>query len=62
MFITNGRTSIGGFGHSSVFFELAFPHVSIYVGVIDDFSMWSRTLEQSDLPTSWAINRVYYAS
>jgi len=50
-FVTSGRVSIGGFGHSSPSFESAYPHVSSYVGAVDDFSMWSRTLELSDLPT-----------
>ena len=50
-FITSGRMSIGGFGYSSDSFESVYPNFSSYVGSIDDFSMWSRPIEQNDFLT-----------
>lgn len=49
--ITSGRLSLAGFGYSSPQYENIFPNFSPFVGLIDDFKLWSRTLELSDLPT-----------
>jgi len=51
-FITSGKVSIGGFGHSNFMFDKIYPRFSAYVGAIDDFSVWSRTMEQGDFPKS----------
>jgi len=48
-FISSGRMSIGGFGHSSEKFEIALPHLSNFVGGVDDFFLWTRKIEEEDL-------------
>jgi len=50
-FVTSGRMSIGGFGYSNERFEDALPNLSNFVGGIDDFFMWTRTIEEQDLST-----------
>lgn len=49
-FVTSGRMSIGGFGYSSSQYESMFPEIKPYVGLLDDFQVWSRKIEISDLP------------
>lgn len=49
--VTSGRMSLGGFGYSSSYYEEIFPQTKQYVGLMDDFKLWSRTIQDSDLPT-----------
>ena len=49
--VTSGRMSLGGFGYSSSYYEEIFPQTKQYVGLMDDFKLWSRTIQNSDLPT-----------
>jgi len=47
-FISSGKVSIGGFGHSNDNFESIYPHMYTYKGAVDDFYMWSRPIEAED--------------
>jgi len=47
-FISSGKVSIGGFGHSNENFESLYPHLIGYRGAVDDFYLWSRPLEDED--------------
>ncbi|GFH44387.1 hypothetical protein CTEN210_00861 [Chaetoceros tenuissimus] len=42
---TSGRMSIGSFGYSAPGYEEAFPNLSNYIGLIDDFKVVSRPLD-----------------
>jgi len=48
-FITSGRLSIGGFGYSHESYESNFPHLSPFVGRVDEFYMWGRAINTDDL-------------
>merc|ERR1740124_2079393 len=48
-FTTTGRLSIGGFGYSHISHEDIFPHLSPYVGKLDEFYMWGRAIEDNDI-------------
>lgn len=50
-FIMSGSISIGGFGHTSKKYETLLTAMGPFVGLIDDFRMWSRTLKDADLLT-----------
>lgn len=47
-FISSGKVSIGGFGHSNENFEKIYPGLSAYTGSVDDFYMWARPIETDD--------------
>lgn len=48
-FSTSGRLSIGGFGYSNEEYESVFPHLSPYVGKLDEFYLWGRPIKKNDL-------------
>ena len=48
-FTTSGRLSIGGFGYSHDSYEEAFPHLSPYIGKLDEFYLWGRYVSKKDL-------------
>ncbi len=50
--VTSGRMSLGGFGYSSSQYESEiFPQTTPYIGLMDDFKLWSREIQIADLPT-----------
>ena len=48
-FSTSGRLSIGGFGYSHKNYETKFPGLSPYVGKLDEFYLWGRSIKNKDL-------------
>jgi len=48
-FTTSGRVSIAGFGYSHESTEETLPHLSPFLGKIDEFYMWGRALNSDDL-------------
>lgn len=42
---TAGSIAIGGFGYSSELFETLYPKAVPFQGMVDDFSLWSKPLE-----------------
>ncbi len=40
-FTTSGKLSLGGWGYSNSNYETAFPTVSNFVGMMDNFQMWA---------------------
>ena len=44
---TGGRLSIGGFGYSATSYEDELPHLTPYVGLIDNFFMWGKKIKKS---------------
>eukprot|EP01083_Nonionella_stella_P078386 214505_1 len=48
---TSGRMSIGGYGYSKSGFEDAYPGTEPYIGMLDDFVLFSRPLQiEADFP------------
>lgn len=47
-FVTSGRLSIGGFGYSHHGYESFFPHLSPFIGKMDEFQMWGRAIRDDD--------------
>lgn len=47
-FVTSGRMSLGGFGYTSEEYEGT--NTSPYVGLIDEFQLWSHSIFANDLP------------
>jgi len=54
--LTGGRISIGGFGYSSNY-EALFPKMTPYVGLMDDFLLYGRPVENHDL--TWMTSPNY---
>eukprot|EP00555_Chaetoceros_dichaeta_P012900 CAMPEP_0198262498 /NCGR_PEP_ID=MMETSP1447-20131203/10998_1 /TAXON_ID=420782 /ORGANISM="Chaetoceros dichaeta, Strain CCMP1751" /LENGTH=143 /DNA_ID=CAMNT_0043950757 /DNA_START=36 /DNA_END=467 /DNA_ORIENTATION=- len=48
-FTTSGRLSIGGFGYSHKSYEEKFPHLSPFIGEVDEFYAWGRALKGDDV-------------
>lgn len=48
-FVTSGRLSIGGFGYSHNSYEENFPHLSPFIGRLDEFYAWGRALKGDDV-------------
>lgn len=48
--VTSGRLSLGGFGYTADKYEDEFPHLKPFIGILDDFQLWSRSINTSDLP------------
>jgi len=48
-FTTSGRMSIGGFGYSHNSYEENFPHLSPFIGRLDEFYTWGRALKGDDV-------------
>jgi len=48
-FTTSGRLSIGGFGYSHKTYEENFPHLSPFIGMVDEFYTWGRALKGDDV-------------
>ena len=44
---TGGRLSLGGFGYSAPSYEEQFPHLTPFIGLIDNFFMWGRPIKKS---------------
>jgi len=52
---TSGRMSIGGYGYSKSGFEDAYPGTGPYIGMLDDFVLFSRPLQiEADFPDVFA--------
>lgn len=50
--VTSGRVGIGSFGYSDQYFDNALPHLAPFVGSIDEFYMWSRSVDLDDVRIS----------
>jgi len=48
-FQPRGTLSIGGFGYSHESYESNFPHLSPFIGNIDQFYMWGKEIKGHDL-------------
>jgi len=48
-FTTSGRLSIGGFGYSHESYEENYPHLSPYIGRMDEVYVWARSLKGKDM-------------
>lgn len=52
---TSGRMSIGGYGYSKSGFEDAYPGTGPFIGMLDDFVLFSRPLQiEADFPNIFA--------
>jgi len=51
-FNTSGRLSLGGFGLSSLAYDERFPRLSPFLGRIDEFYMWGKSLTPYDVAVS----------
>lgn len=54
-FTTTGRLSIGGFGYSHESHERIFPFLSPFIGKVDEFYMWGRTIEDNDIKLAMEV-------
>lgn len=58
-FQSSGQLSIGGFGYSHDSYNSTFSHLSPFIGNIDEFYMWGRTINSYTLQvimTKWREN------
>jgi len=51
-FLSTGRISLGNLGYSTRQYEAFFPDMKPFIGLMDDFYMWGRTLERDELQLS----------
>ena len=48
-FLATGTVNLGGFGHSNKGFEARYPNIKPFVGLMDDFYLWERSLDAEEV-------------